>query len=155
MTNPMLVGRDTSLSEHFSCDEFRCSCGCGLVLVHPTILHSLEDLRDIVSRPIHILSGCRCPVSNRRAGGTSNSQHLTICSPPDLRPCKAADIYIAGMSVRQMFSNAILVEGFSNGGMGVYPGEGFIHVDTRGKKARWARLNKGAPYGNIPRSYWS
>jgi len=33
------------------------------------------------------------------------------------------------------------VEAFHQGGIGVYPDEVFIHVDVRGKKDRWVRVD--------------
>ena len=44
------------------------------------------------------------------------------------------------MSVEDMFDKAIMIPAFANGGIGVYD-EGFIHVDVRDGKARWARIN--------------
>jgi uncharacterized protein YcbK (DUF882 family) len=58
---------------------------------------TLEPLRDIVKRPIQILSGYRCPELNTGIGGASNSQHLEG---------KAADIVVPQMSVDELFEIA-------------------------------------------------
>ncbi len=33
------------------------------------------------------------------------------------------------------------IEAFKNGGMGLYPSHGFVHVDVRGHRSRWAKLH--------------
>jgi len=59
--------------------------------------YTLEPLRDIVKKPIHIFSGYRCPELNKGIGGAANSQHVEG---------KAADIIVYGMSVDELFELA-------------------------------------------------
>lgn len=78
------------LSEHFDRSEFLCK-GHGLAghvdhwtPVDPGVLVILETLRAIDQRPLHIVSGHRCPWYNRRVGGAPWSQHLfgSACDLP-------------------------------------------------------------------------
>jgi hypothetical protein len=44
------------------------------------------------------------------------------------------------MSPAEMYRLAEDVEAFRNGGIGVYPDKGFIHVDVRDGRARWGQF---------------
>jgi len=122
---------EEKLSEHFSRRELACRC-CGRCEIDPRLVAALEDLRRLAGRPVVVTSAYRCPERNRRVGGARNSLHVQG---------RAADVRIPGLSVREMFALADRVEAFHQGGIGVYPDEVFIHVDVRGKKARWARMD--------------
>ena len=143
----------TRLSENFADWEFRCRCGCGSMWVDWALIEALEEQRAIHGVPVHILSGCRCKRHNDAKGGTKNSLHLTQINRATVA-CRAADIYVAGQPVRSMFRAARAVPAFREGGIGVYPGEGFVHVDVRRGKARWARLERGGEYVKIPRNLY-
>jgi len=141
------------MTEHFSEWEFRCRCGCGEMRVSSFLLEGLEAMRSIVERPIFITSGCRCPVHNARVGGHVNSRHLTRFGS-QLRKSDAADIVVAGYSVRRIFRVAREVECFSDGGIGVYRGEGFLHVDVGLSKKRWYRARRGEPMTKVPQNFY-
>jgi len=115
------------LSKNFSRHELRCPC-CLLYKPNPLLIESLQKLRDIVGVPITPDSVCRCKKHNREVGGSRTSQHLLG---------NAADIVIAHMLPNEMQEAALLVDAFRDGGIGVYPSRGFIHVDVRGRRARW------------------
>jgi uncharacterized protein YcbK (DUF882 family) len=117
------------LSEHFSTTEFSC-IHCGLCHVEPLLIKALEELRILVGLPIKVLCGCRCVTHNSEIGGAKDSMH--ICG-------KAADIRI-NLPLKEFFDLCERVPAFKNGGIGIYPDEGFIHVDIREGKARWARV---------------
>lgn len=110
-----------------------CNCGCKGTFVEPRLVQALQQLRDSTKKPIKILSGYRCIKNNSEAGGGKNSQHLYG---------KAADIVIEGLSVTEMYYQALTIDAFEAGGIGIYPDNNFIHVDVRNGKARWARINK-------------
>jgi len=120
-----------NLSENFDREEFRCNCGCGKVVVSVRLVMALQSLRDRVKSPIHITSGYRCTEHNRKVGGVRNSRHLSG---------EAADIVIEGMGPREMYSHALAIQEFRNGGIGIYVDRGFVHVDIRDKAARWAEI---------------
>ena len=69
-----------NLTEHYSTDELRCQCGCGLGEepghYEPSWLEFLELRRRILNRPSVITSGFRCKRHNQAVGGVDNSAHL-------------------------------------------------------------------------------
>jgi len=115
--------------KHFLCEEFACPC-CGTCLMDRDFMIALNQLRLIAGRPIKINSGYRCAKHNKAVGGASHSQHLVG---------RAADIVIAGLTLNEMVELAERIDVFCNGGIGVYPQAGFIHVDSRGYRARWKK----------------
>jgi len=125
------------LRPHFSVQELACRC-CGRLWIVPGLLDALEELRAVVGAPIIVLSGFRCPAHNSRVGGSSKSRHLTG---------QAADLTIPGLTPAKMLALALGVAAFARGGAGLYPREGFIHVDLRPVPARWARL--GSRYTSL------
>lgn len=118
--------QDRVLSPHFRESEFRCTCGCGFFAASIRLISALEELRVIVQRPIKVTSGARCAKKNRQAKGAKNSQHLTG---------DGCDIWVRGMTMRDLAIAAERVEAFRKGGIGTYSAH--IHVDVRGRKARW------------------
>ena len=118
------------LRPHFSVQELACRC-CGRLWIAPGLLDALEELRQAAGAPIIVLSGFRCPAHNRRVGGGLQSRHLTG---------RAADLAIPGLTPVKMLALALGVVAFAHGGVGLYPEEGFIHVDLRPAPARWSRL---------------
>ena len=118
------------LSQNFASWEFKCKC-CAVIVIDESLVAALQELRDRAHEPIIILSGYRCKHHNAEVGGSINSQHISG---------KAADIMIRRWSVREMFLLARSVPEFWDGGIGQYLGQGFVHVDVRGEKARWSEL---------------
>lgn len=117
------------LSAHFSRSELQCH-DCGKCVIDPGLLEALEALRSLGPEPILIDDAYRCPEHNAAVGGVNDSQHTEG---------KAADLRIEGLNLQQMYARAKTVPAFLAGGIGVYDG-GFIHVDVRDGKARWARV---------------
>ena len=107
---------------------------CGACLVSSELLYALEQLRALGPEPILVDDGYRCPEHNAEVGGVNGSQHTAG---------KAADIKIVGLTLQQMYERAKSIPAFAAGGIGVYD-TGFIHVDVRDGRARWAR--KGGVY---------
>lgn len=89
-------------------------------------MEALQDLRDYVGYPILVNSGCRCSFWNRKVGGTRNSTHMQGI---------AADIRCEELTPKELAAAAEGIAAFKYGGIGVY--KTFVHVDVRGKKARW------------------
>lgn len=118
------------LSPHFSTSEFACH-DCGKCEVSPRLIDALEQLRALGQEPIIVNDGYRCPEHNEAVGGVSGSQHTLGL---------AADVRIGALTLQQQYDRAKSISAFSGGGIGVYDG-GFIHVDIRNGKARWARKN--------------
>jgi uncharacterized protein YcbK (DUF882 family) len=127
------------LSKHFALDEFVSPRD----KVKPTDAHlenlkdlcelALEPLREALGRPLKITSGYRSPQYNKSVGGAPGSQHTSGI---------AADIALE--SDEEMAKAAAIASKISAiGGIGLYPGEGFIHVDIRqrigGRPTYWMR----------------
>jgi len=71
----------------------------------------------------------RSPEKNIQAGGKDKSQHLDG---------NAADVVFPGKPLEEVYQAAREV-GFK--GIGLYPEQNFIHVDTRQKPGTWARIH--------------
>lgn len=116
-----------NLSAHFDSSEFTCRCGCGACKVSPRLIDALEELRALIGKPIHVISGRRCPKHNKAVGGATRSQHMRGT---------AADITVRDMSPAWVKRYVERVESFQEGGIGTYPV--FAHVDVRRNgPARW------------------
>ena len=83
-----------SLVEHFAPFEFKCECGGKYCTGYPTYMNErtlkfMEAIRVHYNKPVYITSGLRCKTYNKKAGGVSNSKHLSG---------KAVDYYISGVT---------------------------------------------------------
>jgi uncharacterized protein YcbK (DUF882 family) len=111
------------ISKNFTLSEFECKDGSNLVKLDEKLIELLQQLRDRAGLAVKIHSGYRTPEHNKKVGGSPKSQHLEG---------KAADISVKGWTPKKL---AELAEVIGFDGIGIY--DTFIHVDTRGKKARW------------------
>lgn len=124
----------SKISAHFTSEEFACP-HCNRSFVDPKLLEGLEKLRTKAGHPVHVLSGYRCALHNKKVGGASNSMHIAG---------KAADIQVDQLdafALLHMITSNSPDFGFT--GIGFYPdrNEMFVHVDTRpGPLATWARI---------------
>lgn len=117
------------LTKDFSRKEFRCRCGrkdCDAAPIDMKLVTALQALRDLIGAPIHINSAVRCVRHNRRVGGVRNSRHLEGI---------AADIRCDELTPVELKKFAEEIPEFANGGIGIY--DWGIHVDVRGRRARW------------------
>lgn len=106
----------TKLSQHFHSDEFSCPC-CDKSKVTGELVLKLQELRDIINKPITINSGYRCYNYNDRIGGYVDSPHLAG---------EAADISIKDMSTVTIAMIACKISGIR---IGLYPNH--VHIDVR------------------------
>ena len=121
-------GGGTHLSRNFVVREFACKDGSDPVFVDSDLVALLQNIRDHFGKPLSINSAYRTAAHNRAVGGADYSQHLYG---------RAADIRISGVSTEQLAACAeTLLPG--TGGIGRYPEKGFVHVDVRPNKSRWA-----------------
>ena len=118
------------LSSHFSHEELQCRC-CGQLKADSRLLDGLEALRALSRAPVVVHAGYRCARHNAEVGGVPGSEHTLGL---------AADIHLPGMSLQRMYELASAIPEFAEGGIGVYDGN-FLHVDVRGRRARWARVS--------------
>lgn len=111
------------VSKHFDSSEFVCG-HCGrLEALDPDLVACLERLREIVGKPLVIVSGYRCCRGNASVGGAQYSEHLVG---------RAADIPRGYATVDQCRR-----AGFA--GIGVRAGQ-VVHVDVMPKPNRpWTK----------------
>lgn len=124
----MKLADNFRLSKNFMASEFWCKCGCNEFEISSTLILGLQELRDIIGKPIIVNSGFRCAKHNQAVGGSPRSQHLFG---------KAADIQSPGMLPLEIAEIAKYIDVFTEGGIGLYTKQGFIHLDVRGYPARW------------------
>ncbi|EGF1229278.1 DUF882 domain-containing protein [Campylobacter jejuni] len=121
---------------YFKESEFQCKCGkCKLPPNVPSdeLVDVLCELREHYNAPIIINSGYRCKEHNAEVGGAAKSQH-TIGS--------AADFVVKGVKTEDVHQYVLEKYGDKPFGIAIKnnfenPFGGFVHLDTRGKKARW------------------
>lgn len=126
-------------NKYFQRGELACRC-CNQIHIDSRLLNALNALRELADAPITVTCAYRCVKHNTAIGGEKASYH---CSG------KAADIVIRGFSIKEAYKLAEQIPAFLAGGIGLYPAEGFLHLDVRDKKARWARVKRGGPYVDI------
>ena len=121
------------LSDHFSEDEMRCPCGCGIYTVTQDLIAGLEDLRRYINQQIIVTSGHRCPGHDKAVGGSGSGPHTLGM---------AADIYSPNMSMADLWKAIEACQGGYWWGQGAYPDNGnFIHVDVSHiRYARWVQV---------------
>lgn len=124
------------LAPGFRVREFRCKDGSDEILVDEALVLLLQCIREHFGKAVTITSGYRTPTHNAKVGGSKSSQHLLG---------RAADIRVQGVSVEDVAAYAeSLMPGW--GGVGRYPKDaahprrktGWVHIDTRPNKSRWA-----------------
>lgn len=112
---------------NFKPQEFACK-GTGKISIHPEALDTLQELRDWIGKPFHVVSGYRSPEHNASLrGAAQHSFHMEGV---------AFDISMGNHDPLEFVLNAEAI-GFD--GIGTYPPArgNFVHVDTRGYRARW------------------
>ena len=102
----------------------------------PNLLALLVRLREKLevrgNRKIDLISGYRSPTTNnalRERGGS----HTGVASQSQHMLGKATDIMIPGVPLDRLRGAALALGG---GGVGYYPQDGFVHVDT-GRVRHW------------------
>lgn len=122
------------LSKNFKLSEFTCKCGCKtpssvISRLRFLVQFGLQPLRDLAKEPLTVSSGYRCFNRNKAVGGAKNSRHPIG---------DAADITCTTLSPQELATLAETIPVFKHGGMGIYPT--FVHLDTRGYRARWKEV---------------
>ena len=124
-----------NFAPYFSLNEFKCKCGlCQIPQGVPSqlLIDILSQIREHYNLPLIIKSGYRCPSHNKAVGGAISSQHTKG---------SAADIIIKGIKTLDLYN--YIISQYDNEPLGIAkkiiadPYAGFVHIDTRGKRARW------------------
>jgi lysozyme len=114
-----LRGEDIQLSTNFHLREFTCKCGrCQNQLVSQKMIKLLQEMREIIGRPLFIRSAYRCYTHNRNVGGATRSRHLVG---------DAVDVVLLNEDEASSFIALARRVGFT--GIGDGRNRGFIHVD--------------------------
>nr|QJB21154.1 MAG: hypothetical protein [Microvirus sp.] len=126
----LLTDSRKQLSKNFIVNEFACHDGTLTVKIDSDLVTYLQKIRDYFGKPIIITSAYRTVVYNRKINGATYSKHTTG---------QAADFYIKGV-------NLLLVAQYAEKlgilGIGYYPTDKFVHIDTRKYKSYWKHLNR-------------
>ena len=138
---------DEQLSEHFTLAEFLAPgdpvkpTAQQVANMRELCTKVLEPMRAKLGRPLKISSGFRSPEYNAKIGGAPGSQHTQGI---------AADIELGG-DTACIVAAAVASTLQACGGIGLYPGRGFIHVDIRPRVNRkatwWAQID--GKYGQL------
>lgn len=125
-----------NLTNNFNREEY--ACRHGVDNVDPALADGMQEYRDLIGVPVRITSACRCD-----ACGPNQAYHHASAT----KPGKAADsIALGGKDLLDMYIAALQVPTFRDGGIGIYPQsaeeplKGFVHLDSREKVGRWARV---------------
>ena len=116
-------------TKNFKVSEFACKCGrfdCPHYGIKQELIDALQKLRDYAGVAIFVNSGYRCPKRNKAVGGSKGSMHMKGL---------AADIWCEELTPEELKKFAEEIPEFANGGIGIY--DWGIHVDVRGRRARW------------------
>lgn len=95
------------------------------MVVKMALIELCNEIRSEFGKPVIVTSGYRSPSHNAKVGGVPNSYH-TKGMAADLRPEDLKDL-----PRLQWIADKINMYG----GVGYY--DTFVHVDIRGKRARW------------------
>ena len=109
--------------KHFSANEFRCRCGCGLSVesMQPDTLKRLDLARGYAGVPFIITSAVRCEAHNKAVGGVDDSSHTNGT---------AVDISADTSRSRYLILKSLMQAGFNR--FGIY--KTFIHADNDSSK---------------------
>ena len=102
--------------QNFSPAEIACR-GTGQLKLVPEAMDRLQELRDLLGKPLIVRSAYRSPEHNRAVGGAKASKHMDGM---------AFDIAMANHD-SVAFEVAAREVGFL--GFGYYPRSGFMHID--------------------------
>jgi uncharacterized protein YcbK (DUF882 family) len=107
-----------------SLGTFVSNADANAVCLSPKLRFVLWDFEGYFGKKVVLSSGYRDPIHNVISGGKEQSFHMR---------CMAADLFIPGVPkddlIRFAYNNGAV------GGLGCYPGKGFIHVDVRDRPA--------------------
>lgn len=107
-----------------------CPC-CALSCLDIRLHAALALLDELLPSQFGITSLTRCRAQNAAVGGANESLHLLG---------RAADLAPRHIDLYRLLAAALATPAFENGGIGLYPERGIIHVDIRPRPARWGKV---------------
>lgn len=129
------------LSEHFNHKDFICRCNScrGKELkIHLGLVGILEEIAEHFKKPVKIVSGFWCDDFHESLKREKRSPHNTG---------KAVHINIEEVPPSEIFKLAEKIPELN--GIGLYPKEGFVHLDTRPKEKRALWIKEGNNYSAL------
>jgi zinc D-Ala-D-Ala carboxypeptidase len=107
--------------------------------------YGLEAIREIVGKPIMILSGGRCPELNKAVGGVKDSQHQARRLNDG-----AADFHVPGMTIEDVANLILKHKEVFFRQLIIYRKKGFIHYglplgDAKDGQVIWKPTNPNIP----------
>lgn len=107
------------MTPHFSDDELRCKCGCGL-LPQRSFMERIEKLRIQYGKPMTVTSAARCPEYNAKVSSTGLTGPHTTGRAIDL-----------GLSRGDAYAvlRLALIAGFTGIGVAQKGAGRFLHLD--------------------------
>lgn len=110
------------MTPHFTDDELRCPCGCGM-LPKLDFMEKVETLRSVYGKPLRVTSAARCPDYNAKVSSTGrDGPHTTG---------RAIDISVNGREAHNLLRLAMRFGNFSGIGLqqkGDHASR-FLHLD--------------------------
>lgn len=129
---------------YFKIDEFKCKCGCKMPDNMPSdkLIDLLVEIREHFNKRVKIKSGYRCVSHNKAIGGAPKSRHIVG---------DAVDFIVREVPTKEVYKHVIKTYNDRGCGIAIYVNEadpyaGFVHLDTRGYKARWGYNQAGKEY---------
>ena len=122
---------DYNITKDFNTKEFRCSASNELKL-ETKLVYALQELRDLLGKPIKITSGYRHPTLHpieaaKTKMGKPVGQHAHG---------KAVDFCVNGVKTSDLLKYVLKIKDFEKGGVGL--ARNYIHCDVRDTgSARW------------------
>jgi len=117
--------------------------------IAPGVLEIIDSLQEkFKDRPVTLLSGYRSPKLN--AALSRGNSHVSKRSLH--MSGMAADISIPGVSLKALRSAALALQKHKTGGVGYYPTNGFVHVDT-GRVRSWTDKARVIKHKRVTRAH--
>ena len=125
------------ITPHFQVKEFACKDGSDKIIIYTETVELAENARCFFNARGTVLSGYRTELYNKKVGGKSSSYHLKGMAL-DLKFENVSPVAVA------LYFEYVLLK--DRGGIGLYKGQGFTHIDTREKMTRWVQPSNSVSY---------
>lgn len=129
------------LSENFNSEDFKCKCGVckgeGFKF-HLGLVGALEMIAEHFKKKPEVITAFWCEKYFDSLKKSHKSYHTRG---------KAAHIRIEGVTLKELFVFAETIPGLN--GLGFYPKENFIHIDTRPAEKKEVWVKEGESYSPL------
>lgn len=132
------------ITPHFQVKEFACKDGSDKIIIYTEVVELAELCRCYFNARGIVLSAYRTQKYNEKVGGKSSSYHLKGMAL-DLKFENISPVAVA------LYFEYVLLK--DRGGIGLYKGQGFTHIDTREKMTRWVQPGNSSTYRVVDQIY--